>query len=311
MKNTKMKKPIVIVNLLGGLGTQMSQYAYAKELEKRGYKVKLDASIYKYYKLREYGLKDFNISIELADALDLEPFLSKKKVIKTLHKLRPNNIILRILNRLGVNTKGDNVIVENSHEFNKDFLDLKRDTYIIGDFKCEKYFEGVRAILIDDFTLRNYPSHYFESMIAKIKHSPDTCFVHIRRGDYISNSKVAKIHGVCNKKYYLDAMSYIESKIPDIVFFMFSDDIDWCEANFNAKNIVFMRNHERTNPNEDILLMSNCDHAIIDNSSFCWWGAWLIQNKYSIIIAPKEWYAVSHFQQTSKDIYCENWIKLD
>ena len=42
---------MVIVKIIGGLGNQMFQYAYAKSLEIRGFDVKLDLSGFKNYKL--------------------------------------------------------------------------------------------------------------------------------------------------------------------------------------------------------------------------------------------------------------------
>mgnify|MGYP001612399399 FL=1 len=59
---------------------------------------------------------------------------------------------------------------------------------------------------------------------------------------------------------------------------------------------------------EEMTLMSYCQHNIIANSTFSWWGAWLNQNKNKIIIAPERWLA-----KTGNDYYKEiplDWIKL-
>ena len=52
--------------------------------------------------------------------------------------------------------------------------------------------------------------------------------------------------------------------------------------------------------------MSMCNHHIVANSSFSWWGAWLGQSPESITIAPNQWFAGG--KQTS--IVPSNWIKL-
>ena len=59
-----------------------------------------------------------------------------------------------------------------------------------------------------------------------------------------------------------------------------------------------------------MLLMSFCDHNIISNSTFSWWGAYLNQNKNKKIICPKKWFSYTDEYFNPKDIYCENWIKI-
>ena len=55
-------------------------------------------------------------------------------------------------------------------------------------------------------------------------------------------------------------------------------------------------------------LMSLCNHNIIANSSFSWWGAWLNYNPKKIVIAPKNWFANKKVE--NNDITPENWIRM-
>ncbi len=57
----------------------------------------------------------------------------------------------------------------------------------------------------------------------------------------------------------------------------------------------------------DMRLMSLCQHHIIANSSFSWWGAWLNSNQNKIVIAPKKWFAND---TNVKDLIPDNWIKI-
>jgi hypothetical protein len=73
-------------------------------------------------------------------------------------------------------------------------------------------------------------------------------------------------------------------------------------------NINFITHNYSDNNYEDLRLMSCCNHNIIANSSFSWWGAWLNKNPNKIVIAPKLWYANQKIE--NKDITPKNWLRI-
>ena len=106
-------------------------------------------------------------------------------------------------------------------------------------------------------------------------------------------------------EYYRSAVDLIGK---EKLFFIFSDDINWCKNNFDfIENKFFIENNKDY---EDLILMSLCSHNIIANSSFSWWGAWLNSNPNKIIISPKKWFGNKYNFHNTKDLYNEKWIKL-
>jgi len=286
---------MIIVKIIGGLGNQMFQYAYAKSLEQKGYEVKIDISAFKTYKLHDgYQLNKYNIDL-------------KKSTEEEKNKYYSNTIFSKILRKIGV--ESSKAIKEKSLLYDETFLNIEDDNYIEGYFQSEQYFKNIRDILIEQFTIKQEVSNYTKEINNKIALSKNSCSIHIRRGDFVNTTNI-NIHGSCNLEYYKKAIKYLENKMENISYFIFSDDIAWCKKNIETKNAIFIDNEEKRIPHEDIYLMSLCSHNIIANSSFSWWGAWLNQNENKMVIAPKQWFVDKKMQQQSKDIVCEDWIRI-
>ena len=267
---------MVIVRVLGGLGNQMFQYAYAKALEMKGFEVKLDVSSFKKYKLHGgYQLDKYHIDIKNA-----------KNSTILFSKINP----LKIL-------KEENLF------FNNKLLALKGNEYVKGYFQTEKYFLEIRNTLLEQFTINKEISNTTEVYKKEIVEVENSCSIHIRRGDYISNIKSNNVHGTCSLEYYKEAIKIIKEKYKNVTFFVFSDDISWTKENLAIKNAIYI--DHKCLPHEDIFLMSLCKHNITANSSFSWWGAWLNTNEKKIVVSPKQW-----FVDKQNEIACLNWIKI-
>ena len=267
---------MIIVRVVGGLGNQMFQYAYARALSLAGFDVKLDISKFKKYKLHGgYQLDKFKIDLKIADSFSI---FSGKIGFKK-------------------NKKEKNLL------FDKNFKSPKGNEYIKGYFQTEKYFLEIRETLLKEFSIHQEISKETESLAKKISTLKNTCSLHIRRGDYISDEKANKVHGTCNLDYYQRAIQIINKKYDNVTFYIFSDDISWTKKNLKAEKVVFV--DIKSIPHEDMYLMSLCKHNITANSSFSWWGAWLNKNEKKTIIAPKQW-----FVEKQNEVACENWMTI-
>ena len=267
---------MIIVRILGGLGNQMFQYAYAKSLQEKGYQVKIDLSKIKKYKLHGgYQLDKFKIDLEVSTPLS--NFLSKLGLRKS--------------------------IKEKSLLFNPKFLKIPKNEYVKGYFQTEKYFSDIREVLLKQFVVKKELSNSTLKYLKEITIENNSCSIHIRRGDYIENSKANEVHGTCDLEYYKEAIKHLRKEFKDVTFFIFSDDISWVKKNLKVKNATYIE-HEVI-PHEDMHLMSACKHNITANSSFSWWGAWLNQNNNKTVISPKKW-----FINKENEVAVTNWIQL-
>jgi len=291
---------MIIVKIVGGLGNQMFQYAFAKNLSlKLNAELKLDISEYNKSQLRTFAL---------IDIFDIFEKIVKEEDIDQLFKV--NNIYEFFKFKIFYNDvkKHRNYIKEKTFLFDKNYLELKDNVYLDGYWQTEKYFtenaENIRKL----FRFRN-PLDKKNGAIADLIKSANSIGVHIRRGDYISNPVTNKYHGFCGIDYIEKAINYIVGKISNPHFFVFSDDVEWCRNNLKAKfPILFVENNHREESYKDMHLMSLCKHNIIANSSFSWWAAWLNANRNKIIIAPNKWFE-NNFTDT-KDLIPENWIRI-
>lgn len=288
---------MIIVRLIGGLGNQLFQYAYALSLAGKGYQVKLDISAFETYTLHGgYSLDYYDPSIEIAT----------KEEIRTLTQVGP---LIKLTRKLQ-GKKSRRVIKESNFSYDEKMLTPEDDHYLIGYFQSDKYFNHIRRELRRTLDLEHKLSDYSAAVCAEISDSPVSVSVHIRRGDYVSDKSAYTTHGVCSLDYYFTALTYFDEHYPEADFYIFSDDIDWVKHNLKVKRAHYIISQQKRFAGEDIYLMSQCDHNIVANSSFSWWGAWLNDNKAKEIIAPKQWYADPEMQRTSKTLVPDSWFRL-
>jgi len=193
--------------------------------------------------------------------------------------------------------------------FNTNVYDAPRDTTFIGYWQSLMYFNP-RLINQNDLRLAETPSTVSLQLAERMASSP-SAFIHVRRGDYISHPHTNKYHGSLGMGYYTCAIDRIRQQTPDVKFFVFSDDPEWCRQAFPDFTIV---DHNKPGDgkqagleHEDLWLMAHCKHAILANSSFSLFGAWWGDLQPRIVIAPRTW-----FQDPSRqdNPALDHWIKL-
>ena len=137
------------------------------------------------------------------------------------------------------------------------------------------------------------------------------CSIHVRRGDTINTMKSSPLFSsfffpVLPLAYYESTMKYMKSLCPNIVFYVCSDDIQWCKD--HLKDVKFIDSNE--NMMEDFVCMMLADHHIIGNSTFSWWSAQL-GNADVETIAPIPWFGPHIESFRGRHIIPENWIPIE
>ncbi|NOT17933.1 MAG: alpha-1,2-fucosyltransferase [Sulfuriferula sp.] len=293
---------MVISNLIGGLGNQMFQYAAGKALSlEHGVDLRLDISEFANYELHQgFELERvFNCKTEIATEADVRKILGWQ-FSSGLRRimLRPSVAPLR---RTGF-------VVEPHYRYWSGIGKTPRDCYLVGYWQSEKYFQDVAPVIRADFTFKS-PLISRNADIAEQMSQVSAISLHVRRGDYANNPNTTATHGLCSLAYYQGAIQYIAERVEQPVFFIFSDDVVWVKENLKMNFPCQYVDHNREAESyNDMRLMSLCQHHIIANSSFSWWGAWLNQSPEKIVIAPERWFNQS--SNDTRDLLPDSWVKL-
>lgn len=146
-----------------------------------------------------------------------------------------------------------------------------------------------------------------EKNIAVLKEieESNSFFIHVRRGDYLSDTFKERFKGTCPISYYRLAIEDIIEKEKDPKFFCFSDDILWMKENIKLPNATYIDWNTGTDSPLDMYLMSYCKGAVIANSTFSYWGAYI--GKQKKVYYPEKWI---NAEEGNPNIFFEEWKKF-
>jgi hypothetical protein len=185
--------------------------------------------------------------------------------------------------------------------FNYQYINYNKGENLLleGYFQSEKYFINNKDYIINLFK----PTENIKQIILeRLPNVQDSISIHVRRGDYLTSPD---FHPQQSLEYYMSAINLLGV---DRNYLIFSDDLDGVKPMFD-----FLPNKQFISLGEDYLdlyTMSMCEHNIICNSTFGWWGAYLNENKDKKIIGPNNWFGPASAFLNSSDILPDNWIKI-
>lgn len=268
---------MIIVQVAGGLGNQLQQYALYRKFLSLGKEAKLDISWFDpanqgkgILARRELELAFFeHLPFEVCTEREKEKLIGKEGISgKLKRKLLPASVCW----------------FRESQMYHPEIFQME-DMYISGYFACEKYYAD---ILPDLRKIIHFPvsSNQENLKMAGEIQSCEAVSVHIRRGDYLDAQNAALFGNICTEKYYEGAVRYIKEHCNCPHFYIFSDDAAYAKEHFKGEEYTVVDINRGRDSFYDMWLMSQCKHNICANSTFSFWGARLNPNENKIMIRP-------------------------
>ncbi len=296
---------MIIVQIAGGLGNQMQQYAMARKLIKLGKEVRLDLSWFN--KENQKGLlapRAFELAyftnlpyLECTEA-DRARFINDSKIQKIIGKIMPSKA----------------KVFHETKMYHPEIFDFD-DKYLQGFFLCQKYYDDIIPELQQLF---RFPNHIYTEqqiknadIITEMEERPSVS-VHIRRGDYLDPQNAELFGNIATDEYYEAAMKYFIDKNSDTHFYIFTNDSSFARQKYyDTDRYTIVDWNTGKYSLLDIELMSHCWGNICANSTFSFWGARLNSREDHIAVRT---FKMRNNQEVTADImheYWPSWILID
>lgn len=294
----------VIVRVLGGLGNQMFQYGLGRAIAHRtGASLLLDTSVI------EHAPQGTPRSYDL-DIFKLEPTFATRADVSRYHS-HGAGLAGKIAHRLRGASAASEILHQYKFGFQPAILDLRPPLYITGYWQSYRYLTGIEEGLRRDFEFRDALPASAVDHAQAISRAGAVC-LHVRRGDYL-DPKYADFIGPSDIEYYHRAVARVRQIVDQPEFFIFSDDLGWCRANFDwlegsARFVEYATPPSCKVHGSDLQLMTRAEYFIVANSTFSWWAAWLAGKRAKLVIAPKEWFKLPEL--TIDDLIPDHWERL-
>lgn len=284
-------KKIAIVEIKGGFGNQIFQFAFANHIRNLGY--------YVYINNRFYQYKNKNTKYSTHRELILDE--------KNYDFQNVGNFLLiyfKLLNKLSTSNKTKWLF----KIFDKFFIKLGDQDFKVSELKqkylyLDGYWQKIEYLDENiDFLKKSLSNNKILRNALNSSHDKNEILMIVRRGDYVKMNEDLDI------SFYESALNYFYKCNIKINLNIFTDDVDWVKKNKAlalAKNIYGPEDSPRGVIDLFSKMISN-KHFIIANSTFALAAAILAEKKSSIVLVADPWFRNTKNENLSKI----NWIKI-
>jgi Glycosyl transferase family 11 len=178
----------------------------------------------------------------------------------------------------------------------EDFTDLR------GFFQSEHYFPP-REVVKAEFTFKPELTQAAQELLQPWRKQGRVIVgMSVRRGDYQHFPE--KYVQLFDTDFYDRAVAEFEDLDPIVI--VSSNEPDWCRQRYTGDRFAFADSISDT---AQLAMLTQCEHLIVANSSFAWWGAWLNDGP-GRRIAPSRWMTLE-VRESQRDPLPEGWETLE
>ena len=287
----------ILVNMACGLANRMFQYSYYLFLKKLGYDVFVD-----FYRTAQLEHEN----VEWNSIFPHAP-INQASVWDVFYTGGGSDTLSKVRRRYFPFT----CHVRTFSAFEAPVPDkIERSVYMMGVFQNASMVEAVRSEVLTSLEFCPFTDEYNLTLMKEMQTSHSVA-IHVRKGkDYQSRLWYQE---TCPLSYYQEAIKLIKKNVEHPRFFVFADNKEWVKENFTEFEYTLVQSNPVVGYGNhfDMQLMSFCQHNIISNSTYSWWGAFLNKNQNKIVICPKIWFNPSSCKEyTSDKVLCRSWIAL-
>ena len=299
------------VRISGGLGNQLFQYAFSRNLTiNTGSVVELD--------LERYGLENSKNSrkCELSKLFPGATFSNtfKFSILNYFLENLPNRLKRKLLEkregeiRIRNIIKGRKIVLERSIPYDSS-VPLENANYYVGNFISPEYWWGNKKLILKEIDHAVSISAVSANIPLPSKNS---IAVHIRRGDYLDNKKTREFHGYCKDTYYLQAIRLLHAANKSLDTVLISSDNSEYARFFSAKVQALgfqVSLLENLDPISTLYVLSRAHYFVGSNSTFSWWAAFLGNQKSTVF--PRRWFMDQNIEINAYRFYPNTPLLLD